>query len=162
MGHFIQGFLARTPGAESLLALIPQSEVRVAGAGLVFLPLMPGDGPLFVGPTKWPCFEQLTVPLAQAATIASAHGTIVYLETEYFGGIGTQAAVSWAERNLLAGPFSPDSEQHPVEGRADWPVNRALQAFELRTGDGDQDGFVQAGLAKYRSNADWLEHGRPA
>jgi hypothetical protein len=45
-------------------------------------------------------FSKLSEPVARAAERLSRHGAIVYVETDYFGGIGGQSAAVWEQGRL--------------------------------------------------------------
>jgi hypothetical protein len=82
------------------------------------------------------------------------------VETDYFGGIGTQAAIVW-RHSTIYGPYqSATRYEHdrlisvPAEQRA---INRALQLLGVQRGTAI-DEFDALGLGHYRSIEAWLKH----
>ncbi len=96
-------------------------------------------------------FDRLTEAAATAGSARSAAGRIVYLEAEFFGGTGSQAAVGW-EAGRIA--FGPRLTQTPGEGRdgyedvpdgADLAIDEALRWLGV-SAEGGQDEFDALGL----------------
>lgn len=76
----------------------------------------------------------------------SHHGPLIYFETEYFGGMGSQAAAAF-----LAGSVFPPS---PISGEGS--INSALRSIGIVATTG-HDEFDYIGLSRYRYTADWIE-----
>jgi hypothetical protein len=151
MGHAIQGLLV--PPAVAAKAVSVQGALPVAldAGGLAFVPMTDA------------LFEQLATLFAAAAGQAhtefwklspsgalwiaqlSAAGRVAYVETEYFGGDGDQAAAVWENARTILGPRQGDIG----------PINDALRLLGVsRTHT--QDEFAVAGLDRYRATEDWV------
>ena len=92
----------------------------------------------------FPEFQCLTVVWAVAAARASHRAKIAYVETEYSGGDGAQAAVVWEQGDVIAGPLVARSG----------PINSALRDLGVRA-QGDMDEFDAVGFSAVRSNKDF-------
>ena|SRR5215467_6704245 len=53
---------------------------------------------------QWPDFEYLSGPVERVAIRLSAFGPVAYVETEYHGGAGAQAAIVWHEGLVVLPP----------------------------------------------------------
>jgi hypothetical protein len=138
----------------------PEHRGLLAGAGARVVPLgealllVPVTSALLVSveaqfpaPARGPSrtCRGLTGPLAQLARSLSAHGPVAYVETDYFGGAGTQAATVWSKgQRVLRRPRAPSG-----------PVNAALRLLGV-AGAGLQDEFDTVGLGRYRETGSWL------
>ncbi len=101
-----------------------------------------------------------TTDLAFAAQ-ASIRSALVYIETDYFGAMGWQAAAAWIDGAIAMRP----ALAHTSEARAVklLPVNGALRLIGINaahTTPGD-DEFTAFGLATYRSNQAICERAIP-
>ncbi len=85
--------------------------------------------------------ERLLARMSRSAVVA-------YVETDYFGGAGTQAAAVWRDGVLAWGP----------EKASPGPINGALRLLGARAREGT-DEFESVGLHRFRSNEDWLDGG---
>lgn len=74
----------------------------------------------------------------------SAGGRVAYIETDYFGGVGTQSAAVWEARRTILPPRRGDIG----------PINDALRLLGV-TRTQTQDEFAVAGLGRHRRNEDW-------
>jgi hypothetical protein len=85
-------------------------------------------------------FVYLSAQLDQLLRRGSAAGPLVYLETDYFGGIGTQAAVAYGRGDVLVAPRASE---------AFGPINDALRAIGARAVP-PADEFWSVGLQHHR------------
>jgi hypothetical protein len=158
VGHYIHGFIARFGSLR---------EAAVSLGGAVVTPLALGFGLLplteeLAGPNgPWP-FEQLhrlTLVLADWAVLQSRHFPLAYIETNYFGGVGTQAAIVWRDGVAAFGPEL--SETKWVDGKfvspsyLDKAINRSLRLLGMFRGE-VVDEFDAVGLGRHRSDDDWI------
>jgi hypothetical protein len=91
-------------------------------------------------------FTYLSEQLIRELKIASSHGSLVYFETEYFGGNGAQGAAVFREGELIFGPQSGSFG----------PINQALAVVGVRVVPPASDEFETAGLHRHRHTEDWL------
>ena len=89
-------------------------------------------------------FWGLTNHLAQLAREASAHGLIAYIETDYFGGMGTQGTAVWKDETAFQEPATASKGT----------INLALRAIGLGAGFG-LDEFDTLGLGDVRHMSDF-------
>jgi hypothetical protein len=82
----------------------------------------------------------------------SAHGPLAYVEAEFFGGVGSQAAQVWDGGTSVLGPLLMDDAEGPPPGGT--PISRALRHLGV-VADGT-DEFTAAGLDRQRETDDWL------
>jgi hypothetical protein len=76
----------------------------------------------------------------------SQHAPVAYVETHYWGGSGTQAAVAWKNGKTI---LEPEEKKWNI-------INDAL--FEIGVERvGDKDRFDSLGLDRYRSMSDCVE-----
>ncbi|TDT98246.1 hypothetical protein EDD99_6468 [Streptomyces sp. 846.5] len=82
----------------------------------------------------------------------SGTGPVVYVEAEYFGGVGTQRTAVGARGALAFGPFAvEENESVPREGT---PISRALRLLGVAA-DRGLDEFDTVGLRRHRHVEDW-------
>ena len=123
-----------------------------AGTGLALVPL-PGEIP-----------EHVEEP--EQARRLSAHGTVAYVHSEFFGGEGFQAAVAWRDGRVVWGPvYTATSggvaeEPYAVVADADLAINRLLRWLGVRPAAGG-DEFAAAGLDRFRWTEEWEPGGGP-
>ncbi|WP_433314979.1 hypothetical protein [Micromonospora chersina] len=86
----------------------------------------------------------------------SREGPVAYLEAEFAGGLGHQAAAVWLGGERSWGPCFDDRLDRP---RAEWPINAALTRLGAEPGPWI-DPFAELGLHLERETAGWLAHGR--
>lgn len=91
-------------------------------------------------------FTYLSPSLEAFLAAHSSHAALVYFETEYFGGDGTQAAVTFRDGHPLS----------PTPSSGDGAINRALGCLGI-TPNGAFDEFAYVGLNRYRHTSDWIE-----
>ncbi|WHO71438.1 hypothetical protein [Rhizobium sp. BT03] len=91
-------------------------------------------------------FKSLSAALELALAAASENGPLVYIEMQYFGGTGSQAAAAFAEGEMLFCAATPVS-QDPI--RPTDPVNTALRSLGVDAA-GSADAFDALGLGRFR------------
>jgi hypothetical protein len=151
MGHTIQAFIAKTEVLRDATRGLGAARVIPIGQGLALLPntdeLLEEAGAGGVGGE--PAFEEfygLGPGLAELGAGWSAGGAVAYVETDYFGGEGKQAAVLWERGPIAYGP---------ARGTLG-PINDVLRRLGVERG-GHTDEFDAAGLGRHRNNRDWIE-----
>jgi len=84
----------------------------------------------------------------------SRHSRAVYIEAEFFGGIGAQAAISYELGVESFGPLrTPPGEEFAGASElagGDWAINAALEWLGVRS-DGPEDRFAAVGLTSFRA-----------
>lgn len=79
---------------------------------------------------------------------------MAYVEAEYFGGVGTQAAAVWDARDLALGPLI--EAEDPLAAERPFPISQALRRLGV-SAQGYVDEFEAVGLDKHRDMDDWLK-----
>ncbi|MFJ6199825.1 hypothetical protein [Micromonospora sp. NPDC092111] len=132
----------------ALLPVTPQLVEELTGALPDFHP---------AEPTVGQPFELVLSPaLVELFACWSRRGPVAYLEAEFAGGAGRQAAAVWLGGRLSWGPRFDDAFTLP---RPQWPINAAL--VQLGTEPGRWlDPFAELGLHLERNTGGWLAHGR--
>lgn len=99
----------------------------------------------------------LTPEVEALAVDASAAGPIAYVEAEFFGSAGTQAAAVWQHGLLVFGPATWEYSAGETRGvvPAELPINTALRKLGVGTGQ-EADEFDTAGLGRHRFTEEWL------
>ncbi|MFO0681190.1 MAG: hypothetical protein U0234_04020 [Sandaracinus sp.] len=140
MGHHIQGFVATLDVLTHAAALGLRHSPIALAQGLAWVPVSEEALDRLAETGAWPEADWddrfVTFGSVAPALLAtlSAHGPVAYIETEYFGGVGTQAATAFVrgERVLEHGT-----------------VNDALRAIGVRAAPG-LDEWDTVGLAAHR------------
>ena len=153
MGHNIAAIIAGADTATALAVAAGAPALTELPFGLGIVPLSDRQfdritdlkpGPYVDG------FAYLSARLTGALAAASRKGPVVYIETEYFGGTGSQAAAAFVDGELvLSGHCAVTSDPQ----RGDGPINRALRFLGV-SGSGGRDAFDILGLGRFRDVAD--------
>ncbi len=129
---------------------------------VTFIPMDSRHAP-FKGYPEAP-FDELTVLIKRQAHELSFHGRCAYIETDFFGGEGTQMALLWemgqaAKRALVSfhnlARFSSAERSMPVSV-VKGAINLALQHVGVIKHEG-KDEFDTAHLNDFGSNAELLD-----
>jgi hypothetical protein len=158
MGHYIHGFIAKT---ETLLAAVS----RLGAAKCVPLQLgfsfMPVTDEILDDSDDVPheILHRLSAGLIQWAETASSESAIAYIETDYHGGMGSQASIAWRGGKCVFGPI--ETVDGYRDGKMietpllDGAINRAARHLNVDRGE-VRDEFDALRLGWHRSNEDWL------
>lgn len=149
MGHSVSGVMAKLPLLEqfsfenSLHPPIPLFRE------LAFLPLRDEDLDSFLplpltGEVQG--FNNLSDQLQASLSRASLAGPLVYFETEYHGGVGSQGAIVYHNGQSAYGPKVGDIG----------PINEALSHLGVLVTPPARDEFETVGLQLHRHTEDWL------
>jgi hypothetical protein len=84
---------------------------------------------------------RLSTALERAVCDASHGARLAYIETDYFGGRGTQGAIGWENGEVACGPLSSSPNV--------WPINTAL-AWMGAAAHTESDEFDALHLGNYR------------
>ena len=127
--------------------IVPVTPALCAG-----LPTMPPPMALDFTP-----FELLSPAVASLCQALSAGTAIAYVETEYFGGTGSQSSVVWSQGTVVFGPATTrtgvPADQVLLSEEA---INRALRHLGVLVTPPCRDEFETIGFASVRRSEDWL------
>ena len=121
------------------LAMIPFNEVARRAAGAWLPRDHAGDD---AGP-NWP-FSSLARGTAEDLGAVAGPGKVIYVEVEYFGNAGGQAAIGWQDGRCSFGP----------KDAAVGIVNEAVRFLGVQAAKG-QDEFDTLGLGAHRRTEAW-------
>ncbi len=144
----------------ALLPVTPELAAEVTPAALCALGLevLPGGTPfaarrrleLLTGPESG--FQLLTPGLVALLEASSMIGSVGYVEADYIGREGSQAAAVWRSGILVTGPLLLGRRESFVAETA--PISVALRVLGV-TAPGRRDEFVVAGLGRHRRTREW-------
>ncbi len=101
-------------------------------------------------------FERLSAGVEFVLRHFSGKGAIGYIETDYFGGVGTQSAIAWSRSQVLNGPFltttSWDGTRIVTTPQGEGAINRVLSDLGVRAVAG-RDRFDSLELGKFRARS---------
>ena len=157
MAHNINGLIASYDSLHRATAGMPEVRICKLNQDFGFWPDMDAlsdvDHPAPMGE-----FYRFSEALHQWAVDHSRAFPIAYIETEYFGGSGTQAAVVWKNGDVIWGPRQSSNEHDapPQDPKLDPAISHALKRLGVEHGTAI-DEFDALGLGRHRSNNDWWE-----
>jgi hypothetical protein len=148
MAHFVTGLIARHTALRSFAAAHGLPAPIALTEVLSLLPLaaehidllLPGEPRDFHGG-----FNYLSHELAEQLRAGSERATLLYFETEYFGGMGTQGAAVFRDGECVFGPQAAELG----------PINNALALLGVRTIAPAVDEFETVGLHHHSSVDAW-------
>jgi hypothetical protein len=98
-------------------------------------------------------FERLSASAEIVLSDASKFGALGYIETDYFGGCGTQSAIAWSKGKILLGALKSETiwnggsyEEIPPGKSA---INQVLSVLGVWTNE-EKDEFDMLGLGNFR------------
>jgi hypothetical protein len=107
-------------------------------------------------------FYTLTDGIVRWGAELSHHGRTAFIDVQFFGGTGFQAAIGWADGEVALGPLF--TETHKGEGEP-WyevpprgqplAVNRVLQWLGVQKGQA-RDEFEAVDLGRVRDTEKWV------
>lgn len=151
MGHAITAFVAEPRTLKRLSRVLADADIyTLRSERLLILPVTDEvfDRAVSLKGMSDPVsadFWGLTHALAALASESATHSAIAYIETDYFGGSGTQSAMVWMP-GIAAGTA------HHGPGA----INEALTALGLKPHP-PLDAFDTLGLGEVRSTAEFAE-----
>jgi hypothetical protein len=166
MGHMLAAFISQSAALRALAAACGHTQIIALPHGFFLLPiqveLLDHDhfqlpNPL---PTEYPAFRLLVPELIVIAGQHAQAAPIAYVETDYHGGVGTQAAMLWY-RDTIIGPVQ--TETRPMLGRRDMvpaeqrAINQILHHLGVQPTTRN-DCFDTLGLGRFRSNEAWMAY----
>lgn len=162
MGHNLQAIIGRTPVIDALTERF-DAVVRVAlRQGFEMVPVIERlhDEIAFAPGARNPelavgGFSELGKLAKDRMAELSHVSPVAYICTEYFGGVGEQAAVAFVD-GQLATPSSDPGRVLPWSSSIG-PINDALSAIGVRRGL-LKDEFERVGLGHHRDMDEWEDH----
>jgi hypothetical protein len=164
MAHCLRLFAGHPRGLLRYRALVPALRLfyLTPGAELAVIPI-DDDGQDALhrayGTGEWldTLGMQLTSSDAAFAADASRSSAIAYLQTDYAGGTGAQAAALWIGGDWALRPLSLAADVAGNRPRATWPINAALRGLGVKSVAG-RDEFDCFGLGAFPSFAAIIQH----
>lgn len=146
MAHFIEASITKNSVAANIHAQFQYSFVLKVKQDFALTPLTKNFVEEVSQENKFEVlydeFDYLTKSLGEDVKKSSTSSKIACIKTEYFGGIGEQAAILWEQVNVIWGP-SKDTKIGPI--------NSVLKSMGI-IADINCDEFSALGLQDYRSN----------
>ncbi|MFO0890363.1 MAG: hypothetical protein U0790_14620 [Isosphaeraceae bacterium] len=175
MAHGVEALIASEKPLRNGLSGLRRAEVIPLQQGLALVPVtdafydqVASQIPL-AGASRIGELWKLSPNLVELARRISVSTPVAYVETDYSGGVGTQAAVVWHHGRISLCPLKIDEGVRleagnikrafralPVKLRQGRPINQAIRDLGVRTW-WLLDEFDAIGLGRYRSNEDWIE-----
>jgi hypothetical protein len=122
------------------LSLMPMTDALFDAVTITGAPVLDG-------------FWKAPAGLGGALSACSKAGPVAYVEADYFGGTGTQAAQVWDAGEVVLGPLcKAERESFPAAGS---PISQALRRLGVVKGS-QFDEFEAVGLVRHRDTGDWL------
>lgn len=163
MTHEIHGFIARASELRAHASELGDARVISLDQGYGFLPVAEeiGDfGPAF---DRFRCLSEKVRAWAERTSLRMP---IAFIETEYWGGTGSQAAIAWSDGRIVEGPARSPADGHadsfdapmpdasvPTQTTAH-PINDALRRIGVVVAR-EHDEFDALGLGRCRTNDEW-------
>lgn len=163
MGHRLRLFTGALTALRPFTEISPHARVFALAADSP-LPVLPLDERLHdalhaaYGTGDWlDEGAMLTSTDLAFAAKASRGAALAYVETNYFGGEGTQVAALWRDGALLLKPVAMDAETARQRPRSLWPINVVLRTLGVTAQPGG-DEFAALGLERWRGTEDIVAH----
>ncbi len=154
MSHYITGILSDLPRLRRFSSENGLHSPAPLIEDLGFLPLSDGHlDSLFPEQGDFdPAMTYVSTALRAALAELSKGGVLAFIETEYWGGDGTQGATAYRDGVCIMEP--------QAEGLG--PISHALGLLGYRAAEGKSDEFETVGLGRFRNNEDWIEFAESA
>lgn len=160
MAHAIRALVAPPHVLALAKARVPVLRIVTLTQGLGLIPLsddsLDAVHAVYGGDVEVPGFEQLVGGIVSCACELSKESPVVYLETEYFGGAGGQAAALFRGGALVFAHPSIDDSDGTMNPQAEYAIDVALRELGVVKGDAF-DEFAAIGLDRHRLTEDWEE-----
>jgi hypothetical protein len=149
MGYDLCAFIAKPTVLEMIKSLSPLLKFITIEQGFALMPLpthVLDSIPGYQSPDRIEGFTYLNQRLTEVGM--GSVGAVAYVEVDFFGGVGGQAAVAWGRGEVIFGP---------THKQGTGPVNGALKAIGVEHLSNHYDYFESAGLMRYRHTEYWYE-----
>lgn len=148
MGHFVTALIAKPTLLEAFSREHSLPWPIALVSGLAILPLRKIDLDLFQPlPSAERGLQYLSGRLLDELRCSSHQGSLIYLETEYWGGEGGQGAAVFKDGELIFGPQWAEIV----------PINHALRLLGVTIEPPAHDEFETVGLDLHRDTEGWLK-----
>ena len=148
MGYTLRAFVGRAEALNPLVGMVPQAILVKLEQGFFLIPVMDelhdALNNFVQGESLLPfCF--LTAHIETQVLTRISNECVGYIEAEYFGGNGEQAAILWKDgrREFAAGPGYG-------------AINSVLKRIGVTIDSSQHDEFEAVGLTLNRHTEDWL------
>jgi hypothetical protein len=154
MGYSLEAVIATEPVLCELVGSVRQASIVPLGQRLSLLPMRDEffDAVTVVGAPALDGFWKAPAGFGNVLAACSARGPVAYVEAEYFGGVGTQAALVWDSGAMVLGPLF-EGEDESLPGGS--PISQALRRLGAVRGD-HSDEFEAVGLGRHRDTDNWI------
>jgi hypothetical protein len=150
VSYVVTGIIIDRDGAKHIWAKHQGLRAVPLELGLALFPLTKGVIETLLPPPRSRTvdrFEHLHVELLELLAGFSALSPVLYFETEYFGGEGTQSAIVVDNGKIVFGP-----KQAGIG-----PISEGLRLLGVKKRSSDFDEFAAVGLQRHRWSEDWLK-----
>ena len=146
--HCIEGFVLSGRCAQRVFGELPDAHILPLLQGFAFVPFTDQlSDALGLGEPEWSEFWKLHRLAVSFIEKVTSSVNVGYVETDYFGGVGSQSAVLWSSGRVAFGPESAEFG----------PISNMLRKLGVQVGS-CHDEFEAVGFDRHRSNEDWIEH----
>ena len=151
MAYTLEAIISKTSILDNLASEFGNAKVIPLNEGLSLIPLTEAlfgelQGHLGVrGKSLFDELWQLSAAAEQFALQLSQKGAVAYVEAEFFGGVGEQAAIVLQKGQVVAGPW-----------RVTDAINQALRQLGVDRKN-YYDEFEAVDLSRHRATEEWLE-----
>ncbi|MFN2451697.1 MAG: hypothetical protein ABR541_05025 [Candidatus Dormibacteria bacterium] len=155
----LEALVAAPAVLRQLVARAPSAQVVRLDPSLSLVPL---TDELFdelasaTGQTHDDAFAKFPPGLDPVLAELSRTAPIAYVEANYFGGMGSQAAALWQGGDLRYGPERIDDDVVDPRPISERPVNRALRRLGVRVDPDALDEWDTVRLSRHADSEDWL------
>ena len=170
MGHQISAFIGQYHSLQILATQLCHSHITALAQSYYLLPILVETldtchiATPSTFPAEYPEFDRLFPELIFLAQDAARQTPLAYVETDYFGGVGSQSAILWKTTNTY-GPFRSETRYinntFITTPEGEWAIKRVLYALGVQLLP-NHDAFDTLGLGRFRSSEDWIERTNPA
>jgi hypothetical protein len=150
MSHHVTGVITKADSAKKLAAVIPFKFCHYINQEFVIFPITDDLIDEHLPSPQNFCFSEFVYLSQEFSNIllsASVGKAIMYFETEYFGGEGSQSAIVYENQKIVYGPTKSDIGS----------VSEALITLGVTVGEFDFDAFESVGLSEVRSSEKLLK-----
>ena len=148
MSHFVTGFITKTDFVHQICSEYASLRAVPLEQGFSLFPLTDDLlNNLRIPRSKGlEDLDKLPNELKDLLAKLSIVCPLLYFETEYFGGVGSQLAIVFESGKIIFGPAE----------NTIGPINEGLRLLGVKT-KANNDKFASIGLGQHRHTSDWLK-----